>query len=459
MVSIDVAVINGNRGGNVNLMIRVAIGLLFVGGAGLAKSTVAAGTVVDGTGAALPGAHVRLERPPVIKQTVTDALGNFSIEGLQEGQWNVTITKPGWEPARRSIDLLEGAPVSLNVQMEPEVLRQAIDVTESAGYLVQTAEFSTKMDIALRDLPQAVQVLPSQLLKEQAALSMQDALRNASGVSVHMGEGRRDQVYVRGFSAVNDQYVDGIRDDAPYYRDLSNIEQIEVLKGPGSVLFGRGSSGGIINRTTKRPNPERPIMEAGVTIGSYGTKRVTGDLGRAQWDGKLAWRLTGAGEESGSHRDRYYLNRYTFAPSVAWTPDQATQLLFQGEHLNDERLPDRGIPSFEGRPAPVRVGAYYGAPIGDALRNRVTAGGFTLSHRFTESVSLRNTFRRIGYANTYSNTYPNDVQAIGGVPMVNRGQYNVSQDQENYFNQTDLLAHFSLLGFAHNVLIGMEAGD
>src|SRR5262249_13026037 len=154
-----------------------------------------------------------------------------------------------------------------------------------------------------------------------------------SGVSLHMGEGRRDQVYIRGFNANTDQFVDGVRDDGLYYRDLSNVQEVEVVKGPAAALFGRGSSGGLVNRITKRPEFERPIGAVSVMAGSYGAKRTETDLGRVFLEGALAGRLTGAYEDSGSSRDFFYLNRYAVSPSLFWKPSAQTDVLAAIDYL------------------------------------------------------------------------------------------------------------------------------
>ena len=115
-------------------------------------------------------------------------------------------------------------------------------------------------------------MVPQALIRDQGAHSMQDVLRNVPGVGLSSGDGQRDQVTIRGFSAIADQFIDGLRDDALYFRDLSNIERVDVLKGPAAVLYGRGSSGGLINRVTKKPGEN--LGEVAVTVGSWGQQRA-----------------------------------------------------------------------------------------------------------------------------------------------------------------------------------------
>jgi len=138
-------------------------------------------------------------------------------------------------------------------QTLPEV--RVVAGADPVPYSAPTATSATRIDAPLRDIPQTVNVVTRALIEDQAAHSLQDTLQNVPGVSFHIGDGQRDQVYIRGFDAIGDQYVDGLRDDGLYYRDLSNVERIEVVKGPAAVLYGRGSSGGIVNRITKKPGP------------------------------------------------------------------------------------------------------------------------------------------------------------------------------------------------------------
>ena len=147
--------------------------------------------------------------------------------------------------------LAQATPPSAPPQTLGEVTVQSTSGDD--GYSPAVSTSATKGRAPLRDVPQAVNVVPEQLMRDQGARSMEDVLRNVPGVAMSHGDGQRDQVVIRGFTAIADQFVDGVRDDALYFRDLADIERVEVLKGPAAVLYGRGSSGGLINRVTKKP--------------------------------------------------------------------------------------------------------------------------------------------------------------------------------------------------------------
>jgi len=149
---------------------------------------------------------------------------------------------------------------------------------EEASYKPEASTTALKIDAPLRDIPQSINVVPQSVLRDQGADSLEDALKNVPGIGLSNGDGQRDQVTIRGFSAIGDQYIDGIRDDALYYRDMSNIERVEVLKGPAAVLYGRGSSGGLINSVTKKPTFS-PEQEVGVSFDSEGKRRTQFDAG------------------------------------------------------------------------------------------------------------------------------------------------------------------------------------
>jgi len=328
---------------------------------------------------------------------------------------------------------------------------------EADGYRPTTSTTATKIDAPLRDIPQTINVVPQELLRDQGARSMQDVLKAVPGIGMSHGDGQRDQVTIRGFSAISDQFVDGMRDDALYFRDLSNVEQIEVIKGPASVLYGRGSSGGMINRITKKPGIDR--SEVSLQVGRWGQKRGEFDLARNLTDSGVAFRVTGAAEDSDSYRDQQFLKRQALAPSVQFKLGADTLLLLQAEYLKDKRVTDFGIPSYQGRAVDVPPGTYYGAANAedfDYSESEVKAYGFTLDHRFNRQLSLRNAFRHYNYTLDRNNTLVGSVNETARTASLTRG--NVARDEDGYSNQTELIQLAELAGMQHQILYGVEFG-
>ncbi|CUA99940.1 TonB-dependent receptor [Comamonas thiooxydans] len=346
-------------------------------------------------------------------------------------------------------------------QQASEVVLDEVQVRSDrqpdSGYNPPTATSATKIEAPLRDIPQTVNVVPQSLLRDQVAQSMQDALKAVPGVGFSHGDGQRDQVTIRGFSAIADQFVDGLRDDALYFRDLSNIEQIEVLKGPASVLYGRGSSGGLINRITKKPGVN--LSEVGLTLGRWNQRRGEFDLARAPQDSAVSYRLTGAVERADSYRDQQFLDRKALAASVLIKPSSDTSVLLQADYLKDSRLTDFGIPAYQGRPVNVSPGTYYGAANArdvDVSRAEVASLGATLNHRINDSLSLRNALRYYDYSLDRNNTLVGSVNEKAMTASLTRG--NVQRDESGFFNQTELSQKLEFAGMKHQLLYGFEFG-
>ena len=328
------------------------------------------------------------------------------------------------------------------------------------SYTPTATSTATKGSAPLRDVPQAVNVVPAQLLRDQGARSMEDALRNVPGVAMSHGDGQRDQVVIRGFTAIADQFVDGVRDDALYFRDLADIERIEVLKGPAAVLYGRGSSGGLINRITKKPQFGETSGEASVGAGSYAWRRATADLNVGISD-TAAFRLNAAVEDSDSYRDQQFVKRHNFAPSLALKLAPQTDLLLQYTHARDKRLTDFGIPALNGRPVNVAAGTYYGssnAAQDDTTTSAMQSFTATLNHRFNDDWSVRNVTRVYDYALDRYNTLSSGT--TDPVTMtVGRSRAFILRDEKGVFNQTDVTWRNQLGGLKQEWLMGMELGQ
>nr|WP_235431030.1 TonB-dependent siderophore receptor [Burkholderia ubonensis] len=328
---------------------------------------------------------------------------------------------------------------------------------ERAAYDASRSRSATKTDMSLMDVPQTVNVVPHAVIEDQNATSMQDALRNVPGVGFSVGDGQRDQITIRGFNSITDQYVDGIRDDALYYRDLSNVERVEVLKGPAAVLYGRGSAGGIVNRVLKRPQAN-PVRDVGVTLGTRGERRSDFDLG---WNANDAarFRITGAVENSNSFRDQFQLNRQAIAPSAQFKLSPDTVLNVEFDYLHDRRTADQGIPAYLGRPVDVPINTYYGsADAANSSYNDVSAKSATVSldHRFSDSLSFHGAIRAYDFSLERKNYVTFQPIKTAARPTVTLDQSTRQRTDHGVDGVFELTQKTALFGMRHELLYGLE---
>ncbi len=306
----------------------------------------------------------------------------------------------------------------------------------------------------LLDVPQSVTVVTRQLIDDQAMRSLADVVRYVPGIGVAQGEGNRETLVFRGSSSTADYLVDGLRDDVQYYRDLYNIAQVEALKGANGVAFGRGGVGGVINRVTKQAGGE--VAALSLQTGSWDGYRASADVGAMQ-DGVLpAWRLNGVWDDAGSYREGVTLRRQGIAPALALAIGDATHIALQGEYFHDERVADRGVSSFNGRPLETAPSVFFGDPARSPTFATVRSATLSIDHSLGETLSLRNRTRYASYDKFYQNVFPGAVNAMG--TQVSVSAYNQATDRRNLLNQTDLM--FSLTGFGlrHELSVGIELG-
>ncbi len=334
------------------------------------------------------------------------------------------------------------------------MLSSSAEAKQTLKAQVGQASTATKGLAKLKDIPQIVNVVPQEILREQTVTSMQGALQNVAGLSFSVGDGQRDQVMIRGFSAIADNYVDGVRDDAMYYRDMSNVERVEVLKGPGSVLYGRGSAGGLVNRINKKPLDEA-LHEISLIGSSLGQKRAELDLAAVIND-QVKVRLTGAFEDSDGYRNQSFIKREAIAPSIQWNLSDQTSLLLQADYLHDDRLADQGLPMdpLTGKPVRTNTKTFYGALNGEEVGNvdtEVSSQTVTLEHKLNDQVKYRGVARHYNYSldREYSNSSPASAQ-------VKLSQIKRMRDEDGVFLQNELSTVFQTGNIKHDTLVGTE---
>ena len=414
------------------------------------------GKVLDSTGAAIAGARITVSsqdgRAPVLN-AASDGGGEFSLALDPGTSYRLRIVADGFQQLTENVTLPQAGSEFREFMLRVAGPRGVVTVTAPEDYRVEAISSTTKTPTPLRDVPQSVTVVTQDLMKDQWMLSIGDVVRYVPGVTAHQGENNRDQVILRGNNSSADFFLNGVRDDVQYYRDLYNLDRVEVLKGPNAMIFGRGGGGGVINRVTKEAG-FTPVGEIVLGGGSYSNKRVTTDFDQPLND-KIAFRFDGMYENSDSFRKYVNLERYGINPTLTLAPGKHTKVMLGYEHLLDRRVADRGIPSFQGRPAEMPVATYFGNPDESRVKARVDLASVALEH-LAGKLEIRNHTAIGDYDRGYQNFVPGAV--TGDRTLVVLSAYNNATHRLNVFNQTDLTYARSTGRVRHRLLAGMEVG-
>ena len=420
-----------------------------------ATTVVVRGSVSDAMHAPIAGARVTAidsSHGPAAT-TATDQNGSYTLT-LLPGTYTLTVSSVGFEDVTRLTTVAASGSTTVDVMLQIANVREAISVTATApGYQPPATRTATKTLTPLRDVPQSVTVVTQALIRDQMMTSVGDVMRYVPGVAVHQGENNRDQVIIRGNSSSADFFVDGVRDDVQYYRDLYNLDRVETLKGSNAMIFGRGGAGGAVNRVTKAAGFE-PTRDVSLSAGSFGSKRLTGGVNQPL-SNTVALRLDAMFEDSDSFRDYVGLQRKGVTPTLTFTPSDKTRIVVRYEYLNDSRVADRGITSFQGLPADVPITSFFGDPNASHVDAAVNVSSATIEHRFGV-VTLRNHTLAANYDRSYQNFVPGAVSA--NKSQVTLTAYNNATDRTNVFNQTDATAIVTTGRISHTLLAGAEFG-
>jgi catecholate siderophore receptor len=404
--------------------------------------------------------------------------GNFSVQrGLKH-----LLAQSGLEAVPQSNGyVLKKLPAVLSDQpaaLPPINVSASTISSPTDGYMATKSFSATRTDTPLRDVPQSITVVTQEMIKDQTMQNIGDVVRYVPGVGISQGEGNRDAVIFRGNNSTGDFYVDGLRDDVQYFRDLYNIDRVEVLKGSNGMIFGRGGAGGVINRVTKEAG-WTPVREISAQYGSFSHKRIAVDLGQPIND-VAAFRLNAMYEHSDSYRDGVELERGGVNPTLTIKPSGQTRIVLSGEYFTDNRTADRGIPSFgtilssssvpggpkdipgvvnSGRPADTHWSTFFGNAANSPTHTDVWALNSLIEHAFDNKLKVRNRTRYASYDKFYQNVYANGVasseDAAGTVAI---GAYNNATQRNNLFTQTDFLYTLNTWGVKHEFMTGVEYG-
>ena len=368
-------------------------------------------------------------------------------------------------------------PAAEDIPAQPDAGGQtleAVQVTGSAAnndYNSSSSTIGAKVPTPLRDIPQSVTVIDRAVLEAQGATSLSDALRNVPGITIGGAEGGQigNNINLRGFSARTDVYLDGARDRGQYYRDTFDLDSIEVLKGPSSMLFGRGSTGGVINQVSKIPLAH-DIDEFSATLGSDDRYRVSADFNRPL-SATAAARLNLFAQDNHSTREVMYNQDGGVAPSLRFGMGTPTEITLSALLQHNHDMPDYGLPPVNGKPADVVHDNFYGLTDDRTIQD-VAMVSARIQHAFNDNLTLKNQLQYSWYRTDARETAPNNLVTVDGVALDRTtGNYTdtplddilvqlASHDRvihdSSLDNQTDLIAKFQTGAWENTLLSGLE---
>ena len=347
------------------------------------------------------------------------------------------------------------SPALANVAVAPEdrdYLPTTIVVTgEIEGYVEDDGSTGTKTPTPLIEVPQTITFITDDQLDDQAITQLADALRYVPGISLDTGEGHRDQVYIRGQASTADFYLDGLRDDAQYYRPLYNVERIEILKGANALIFGRGGGGGVINRVSKKAEFDNADVGLGASVDTFGAFDLSIDANTPLND-NIAGRINVAYEEFDNARDFYDGRFFGISPTLTFRLGDRTELTAHYTYDNDRRVTDRGIPSLDQAPLAGYDKTFFGSADFNLATNVAHIAKLRLDHEFTDELTLNVSGQYADYDKYYGNVVPTGTDGTN----VTLGGYTSNTDRQNWIGQANLVWDTQFGGVGSTTLAGVE---
>lgn len=384
----------------------------------------------------------------------------------------LSLMSPGvsgaYTPEQALVRLLSDTGLEYRFTAENEVTVQLKAVSSSVSVVTSVealAMSSPKYTMPILDTPQTINTVTHEVMQQQGTTTLRDALRNVAGISIAAGEGgaQGDNLTIRGFAARNDLFIDGMRDFGSYYRDPFNTQEVQVLQGPTSVTFGRGSTGGVVNQSTKIPALAK-LFSADVSVGTDLTRRGTVDfetpvpkLGKG-----TAFRLNLMGNQNKiAGRDIAENRRWGIAPSLSFGLGTMTRASLSFVHQFADDTPDYGIPWLFNQAAPVNRRNYYGFKDANHLTTQADIGTAKIEHDFNSRFTIRDQFRNSNY---HRDVLITEARPLGTITLatplasiqVSRNQLGAVSDETFLDNQTDLTARFRTAFIQHTLVTGVE---
>lgn len=311
-----------------------------------------------------------------------------------------------------------------------------------------------KTPVPVLDVPQTVSIVTDEDIRKQGFRSIGDIVRYTPGVNTSQGEGHRDSVVFRGVRSTADFYQDGVRDDVQYYRSLYNVEQVEVLRGPNALLFGRGGTGGMINRVTKKAVIGETFTAHDIGIDSFGASDLGLDT-NVQLDNNSALRINLHSDDLANHRDHYDGSRLGINPTMKIALNANTTLDLSYEYADHERFIDRGIPTINGRPDESLADIVFGDSNSNIQTLEASIMRAQLTQKMSETKKLNFSMTSSSFEKMYQNLYASGYDGT----LVTMDGYRDPTERDNFIVSGNLVNEISTGNMTHTLLMGVEFID
>ena len=336
----------------------------------------------------------------------------------------------------------------------PDVGEGGETITIMGQYLSVNEINSVKTPTPVIDVPQSLSIMTADELTRRGITAIGQIIDYTPGVNTSQGEGHRDSVVFRGIRSTADFFLDGNRDDVQYYRSLYNVEKVEILRGPNALLFGRGGTGGVLNRVTKKPVTGEAFTGLKASIDYYGAYSIEVDDNISD-DDNAAFRINAMVESLNNHRDFYDGNREGFNPTFRYKYSEDTILDLSYEYANHERFIDRGIPTgADGRPVENLDYIVFGDPENNYHTLEANVIRANIEHQISDDFKgnfsvYYGDFDKV-YANFYATDYDEDTR------VVELDGYIDGTQRQNLILSSNLISETEFAGLNHTIIFGLE---
>ena len=347
--------------------------------------------------------------------------------------------------------------VLLSALVHAQAATDSDDIEEVVvkGYVLYSDQVNAlKTPVPVLDVPQTVSIVTDEDIRKQGFRSIGDIVRYTPGVNTSQGEGHRDSVVFRGVRSTADFYQDGVRDDVQYYRSLYNLDQVEILRGPNALLFGRGGTGGMINRVTKKAVIGETFTAHDIGIDSFGASDLGLDT-NVQLDNNSALRINLHSDDLANHRDHYDGSRLGINPTMKIALNANTTLDLSYEYADHERFIDRGIPTINGKPDESLADVVFGDSSTNIQTLEANIMRAQLTQKMSETKKLNFSMTSSSFEKMYQNLYASGYDGT----FVTMDGYRDPTERDNFIVSGNLVNELSLGNMIHTLLIGAEFID